>query len=272
VLGNAYFILILNLGVVGAGLATLLSRIIGSVIILVLIANQGNIICIRNYKHLAFRWNMIKRILTVGIPNGIEGSVFQIGKLLVQGFIAAFGTPSIAANAIAGAVSSFANIPGGAIGLASITIVGQAVGAKKPEQAIHYAKKLLLIAYISMFIVALPIFLFAPSLVRIFNLSAEASLLGANVIRTAMVFGCLFWPTAFALPNFLRAAGDAKYTMLVSMLSMWIFRVGASYILAVVYKMGIYGVWFGMYLDWMVRSTCFVMRFIRGKWKTKRVI
>ncbi len=272
VVGNAYFILVLKLGVVGAGLATLLSRIIGSIIILFLIANRDNTICIRNYRHLSVQWNMVKRILTVGIPNGIEGSVFQIGKLLVQGFIAAFGTPSIAANAIAGAVSSFANIPGGAIGLASITIVGQAVGAKKPEQAIYYAKKLLLLAYISMFIVALPLFLFASSLVLIFNLSAEASLLGANVIRTAMVFGALFWPTAFALPNFLRAAGDAKYTMLISMLSMWIFRVGASYILAVVYNMGIYGVWLGMYLDWIVRSACFVFRFARGKWKTKRVI
>ena len=272
VVGNAYFIFGLRLGVVGAGLATLLSRAIGSIIILILIANPINVICIRNYRKLTLRWEMIKRILTIGIPNGIEGSVFQIGKLLVQGFIAAFGTASIAANAIAGAVSSFANIPGGAIGLASITVVGQAVGAKKPEQAVYYAKKLLLIAYLSMFMLSVPIFFFAYRIALIFNLSNEASILGANVIRTAMIFGSLFWPTAFALPNFLRAAGDAKFTMLVSMISMWIFRVGMSYLLAIVYGFGIYGVWFGMYIDWVGRSICFVWRFARGKWKTKHIL
>lgn len=219
---------------------------------------------------------MIKRILHIGIPpNGIEGSVFQIGKLLVQGFIAAFGTASIAANAIANSVASFVNIPGGgAIGLASITVIGQAVGgAKRPDQAVFYGKRLLLVAYIAMIIVAIPVFIFAPKIVLIFNLSSEATELASNVIRSAMIFSSILWPTAFSLPNFLRAAGDAKFTMVVSMVSMWASRVGMSYLLAIVFGWGgIYGVWFGMYIDWIFRSTCFITRFARGKWKTKRVI
>lgn len=272
VIGNAYFIFALHLGVTGAGLATLLSRIIGSAIILALIANPMNVISIRNYRKLEWRPEMIRRILRIGIPNGIEGSVFQIGKLLVQGFIAVFGTASIAANAISGSVTSFINIPGGAIGLASITVIGQAIGAKRPDQAVYYGKRLLLITYLSMAALAIPGYFLTPHIVRIFNLSAEATELASNVIRTAMIFSALLWPTAFSLPNFLRAAGDAKYTMLVSMFSMWAFRVAMSYLLAITLDWGIYGVWAGMYIDWLTRSVFFIVRFIRGKWKTKRVI
>ena len=272
VAGNAYFIFALHLGVIGAGLGTLLSRIIGSAIILALLTNPTNQISVRNYRHWSLRWDMIKRILHIGIPNGIEGSVFQIGKLLVQGFIAAFGTASIAANAIANSVASFVNIPGGAIGLASITVIGQAVGVKRPDQAVFYGKRLLFAAYIAMIILAIPVFIFAPKIVQIFNLSAEANELASNVIRSAMIFSSLLWPTAFSLPNFLRAAGDAKFTMVVSMVSMWASRVGMSYLLAILFGWGIYGVWFGMYIDWIFRSICFITRFARGKWKTKRVI
>ena len=272
VAGNAYFIFALHLGVIGAGLGTLLSRIIGSAIILALLTNPTNQISVRNYRHWSLRWDMIKRILHIGIPNGIEGSVFQIGKLLVQGFIAAFGTASIAANAIANSVASFVNIPGGAIGLASITVIGQAVGAKRPDQAVFYGKRLLFAAYIAMIIVAIPVFIFAPKIVLIFNLSAEATELASNVIRSAMIFSSILWPTAFSLPNFLRAAGDAKFTMVVSMVSMWASRVGMSYLLAILFGWGIYGVWFGMYIDWIFRSICFITRFARGKWKTKRII
>lgn len=272
IIGNAYFIFVLKLGVVGAGLATLLSRIIGAIIILILLANPLNQISVRNYRHLQWRWEMIRRILRIGIPNGIEGSVFQIGKLLVQGFISVFGTASLAASAIAASVTGFVNIPGGAIGLASITVVGQAMGAKKPEQAVFYAKKLLLGAYLAMACIAILIYLFSHQIIAIFNLSAEATSIAVLLLHTAMIFSALFWPMAFALPNFLRAAGDVKYVMLVSMFSMWAFRVGFSYVLAVNMGLGAIGVWYGMYIDWVCRSICFLWRFSRGKWKTKRVI
>lgn len=272
IIGNAYFIFVLQLGVVGAGLATLLSRIIGAIIILILLANPVNQISVRNYRHLQWRWEMIRRILRIGIPNGIEGSVFQIGKLLVQGFISVFGTASLAASAIATSVTGFVNIPGGAIGLASITVVGQAMGAKKPDQAVFYAKKLLMGAYLAMACIAILIYLFSHQIIAIFNLSEEATSIAVLLLHTAMIFSAIFWPTAFALPNFLRAAGDVKYVMLVSMFSMWAFRVGFSYVLAVNMGLGAIGVWYGMYIDWVCRSICFLWRFSRGRWKTKRVI
>jgi putative MATE family efflux protein len=270
--GNAYFIFGLHLGVTGAGLATMLSRIIGAIVMVVLITNRNNSIFI--YKLWKFEWkgSMVRRILRIGVPTGIEGSVFQVGKLLVQGITASFGTASLAANAIANSVGSFANIPGNALGLASITVVGQCIGAKESDQAVYFSKKMLGYAYLAMGVIVLPIFIFAPQIVQIFNLSAEATRLASTVIRTCMVASILIWPTAFTIPNFLRAAGDAKFTMVVSMFSMWIFRVGMSYLLALQLGFGLYGVWFAMYIDWIFRSICFITRFVRGKWKTKIII
>ncbi len=270
--GNAYFIFALRLGVTGAGLATLLSRMVAAIIMVILISDKKNIIFIYKIWKFEWHWEKVKRILQIGIPTGIEGSMFHIGRLMVQGFIASFGTVALAANAIAGSVASMANIPGGAINMASITLIGQSLGARKPEQALHYGKWLLLLTYLSMGLMTIPIFFFAPQIVHIFNLSAEASVLASNIIRTAMIATALIWPIAFTVPNFLRAAGDVKYTMLVSMFTMWVFRVGSSYVLAFHFGLGVYGVWFGMYIDWIFRGILFATRFARGRWKTIKVI
>lgn len=265
--GNAYFIYVLKMGVVGAGLSTLLSRIIGSIIMLTLITSPTNLISIRGIRHFQVQKEMIRRIFRIGIPNGIEGSVFQIGKLIVQGFITMFGTAAIAANAIASSVTSFINIPGGAISLASITIIGQTVGAKRYDEATYWGKRLLLISYVAMTSLAIPTYFFTAQIVQVFNLSAEATATAITVIRVTMIMSALLWSPAFALPNFLRASGDAKYTMGVSMFSMWLFRVAASYLLAIYLGWGVLGVWVGMYIDWACRSTLFAVRFAGGKWK-----
>lgn len=270
--GNAYFIYAMNMGVAGAGLSTLISRIIGAVIMLTLITRETNIISIRSRHTLKWQGEMVKRILRIGIPNGIEGSVFQVGKLMVQGFITVFGTAAIAANAISSSVVSFTNIPGGAISLASITIIGQAVGARRHDEALYWGKRLLLISYITMTSLCIPGFFLTPTVVGFFNLSNEASSIAVTVVRTTMIMGSLLWSPSFALPNFLRAAGDAKYTMAVSMFSMWLFRVAVSYYLAIGLGWGVYGVWIGMYIDWICRSLLFTQRFLRGKWRTKTLI
>ncbi len=270
--GNAYFIYAMRMGVAGAGLSTLLSRIIGAAIMLTLITKPQNTISIRSWRSMKWQGEMVKRILRIGVPNGIESSVFQIGKLMVQGFITVFGTASIAANAISSSVTSFINIPGGAIGLASITIIGQAVGARRHDEAFYWGKRLLLLSYMAMGVLAVPLYFLAPTVVKVFNLSAEAREISVIVIRMTMVAGTVLWSPAFAIPNFLRAAGDAKYTMGVSMFSMWAFRVGGSYALAIGLGWGVYGVWIGMYFDWLCRGVFFTQRFWRRKWQTKTLI
>ena len=272
IVGNAYFIFTLKMGVAGAGLATLLSRMLAATIMIILISNKNNIIFIHKIWKFEWHWHKVKKILQIGIPTGIEGSIFHIGRLMVQSFIASFGTVALAANAISNSVASLANIPGRGINMASITIIGQSLGAKRPEMATFYGKRLLFMAYVSIALITIPLFILAPSVVQIFNLSAEATILASNIIRTAMVASTLIWPFSFTIPNFLRAAGDVKYTMVVSMFSMWVFRVGSSYVLSFYLGFGVYGVWFGMYIDWLCRGIFYIIRFSRGKWKTKKVI
>ncbi|MCR5725064.1 MAG: MATE family efflux transporter [Treponema sp.] len=279
--GNAFLIYGLKIGVAGAGIATLASRSVAAIVMFVLLTDhRKNVVYLERPLH--FEWNgaMTRRILKIGIPSGIENSVFQFGKLLVQTFMAGFGTAAIAANAICNSIGSLANVPGSALGLASVTVVGQCIGAGERKQAVHYSKVILREACISMGVLSVVIFIFTPQIVSLFNLSPEAAQLAGGVIRTCMVANIVLWPLSFTLPNTLRAAGDAKFTMIISNISMWSFRVLFSYLISgwllrrfpETPSLALYGVWFGMYIDWLFRAASFVLRFKSGRWLEKKVI
>ena len=270
--GNAILIFGFNMGVAGAGIASLTSRAIGAVIMVILLRNGTNPIHVRDPWKPQFNFSMIKNILKIGIPNGMENGMFQIGKILVQGLIASFGTAAIAANAVANNLASIQILPGAAIGLAMITVVGQCVGAQDYKQAKMYAIKLMKITYISMF--ALDIFLLAIAspLIGFYHLSPEASATAWELIVCHTVCAVVFWPSSFTLPNALRAAGDVKFTMLTSIVSMWIFRIGLSYVLGAWLQLGVLGVWIAMTVDWVFRAALFIQRFLREKWKHRQVI
>ena len=282
--GNAILIYGAKIGVAGAGIATLASRIVAAIVMVYLLARPSAKINSRIYLEklwkIEIRFDMIRKILKVAIPSGIENSVFHIGKILVYSFMSGFGLAAIAANAITNTIASFSNIPAQAIGLSSVTVIGQCIGAGEKEQAKSYGRKLMKEAYIGMFCVATAIFLLAPLLVRAFNLSDEARLLATGVIRTCMVANIFFWPMSFTMPNILRASGDAKFTMVVSNISMWLFRVLFSFLISkyLLFKfpentaLALYGIWFGMYIDWVFRGLCFGLRFHRNRWLDKRVI
>ena len=282
--GNALLIYGAKIGVAGAGIATLASRIVAAIVMLYLLARPSAKINSRIYLEklwkIEIRFDMIRKILRVAIPSGIENSVFHIGKILVYSFMSGFGLAAIAANAITNTIASFSNIPAQAIGLSSVTVIGQCIGAGEKEQAKSYGRKLMKEAYIGMFCVATAIFLLCPLLVRAFNLSDEARLLATGVIRTCMVANIFFWPMSFTMPNILRASGDAKFTMVVSNISMWLFRVLFSFLISkyLLFKfpentaLALYGIWFGMYIDWVFRGLCFGLRFHRNRWLDKRVI
>ena len=163
-------------------------------------------------------------------------------------------------------------MPAAAIGLASVTVIGQCCGRGAYDQVYYYGKKLLALAFLTMTSLSIVMYFITPQLVAIYNLSDAATELGIESVRLTLIQGIFFWPLAFTVPNFLRAAGDAKYTMFVSVLSMWIFRVVLSIILGVYLDMGLIGVYWGMFIDWYCRSICFVYRFVKGKWKSKSVI
>lgn len=269
---NALFIFVLRMGVAGAALGTLVSRAISSIIMLVLVCDRSKAIHIERLWKFEFHRGMVRRILSIGVPSGIENGMFHIGKLLVQGIIASFGTAQIAANAISSNIANLENIPGSAVGMAAVAIVGQCIGANEPAQAKYYSKKLLAIAFLS-YIVTVPFFFATLDwMIGLYNVSAEAAEYSAILVGSHVVMATLIWPLAFTLPNFLRAAGDAKYTMVISLASMWIFRVGFSKILGANLAMGVVGVWIAMYIDWACRGVFFIYRFSRGKWLQKRII
>ena len=252
--GNAMLIYGFGMGVMGAALASLVSRAIACAVVLYLLQKPG---C----------------ALRVGIPAGIENGMFQIGKLSVASLTSTLGTAAIAANAVANTTSTFLNIPASAVGLAVLTVVGQCLGAGEKEQAVWYARRLLLLAYAGAWIMNLSAFFFADKLaLTLFHLSPEAQAMALQVMQWFNIFSIFFWPSSFTLPNILRAAGDASFTMSVSIVSMWVFRVGFCYLWVLKMGGGLLSIWMGMYLDWAFRSICFVVRFVRGKWLEQKVI
>ena len=270
--GNAILIFGCGMGVAGAAIATLASRIFGAVIILYLLRWRSHGITLDSLIHWRLDFKMIRTILKIGIPNGLENGMFQIGKILVQGLVASFGTVAIAANAVGNSIASMATIPGAAVGLGMITIVGQCIGAKRYDEAKRYMFRLTGLAYVLMIFVNIILFLLLNPLIGLFNLSAETASITSVLLIYHGIMSSILWPMAFTLPNGLRAANDVKYTMLVSVISMWACRIGLSYILASFLNLGVLGVWIAMTIDWAVRIIFFLGRVISGKWKKKEVI
>lgn len=270
--GNALLIYGFNLSVAGAGISTLVSRIIGATVMLALIKSGDNEITVKKLLKPELNLKMIGSILKIGVPTGLESGIFQIGKLLVQTIVTSFGTSAMAANAVSNCVSGFACIPGTAIGLAMITVIGRCIGAGEKKQAKSYTFLMIGINYLAVFVISAVSFALTPVLVSAFNVSSEAAAQANKILHTYFIFSALIWPVSFTLPNALRAAGDAKFSMCVSLFSMWIFRIGFSYILAVYLGMSLYGVWIAMIIDWVARAICFVIRFFRGKWLYVKVV
>ena len=272
--GNYIGIFILQQGVLGAAVSTLVSRIFAALFITYLLCRPScGPIHLRGLSRIRLDGSYIHTITKIGIPNGIEGSIFQVGKILVSRLIADFGKASIAANAAVGALATFINVPGNAIGLAMVTVVGQCVGARDYSAAKQNTKKLILACIGSMSLLSLFLFLFRYPLVGIFSsLSEEGRIIAINSIMVITAFSPIFWPFSFALPAALRAAGDAKYTMVVAIFTMWTFRIGFAYLLAGRMGLGVPGVWLAMVIDWIARGTCYVTRWLRGHWQEHQLI
>ncbi len=272
VTGNAIFIYIFGMGAEGAGIASFISRLVACVFMLYRITRTKEEVHVDKPLKLEIDIAMIRRILRIALPSGIENSIFHVGKILVSSTVASLGTASIAANAVVNALSTFANIPGSAVGMAAVTIIGQCCGARNYDAAMYYGKKLLSLTYLMMGITSITMYVLTPELALLYNLSAEADVLAIEATRLNLVQIALFWPFAFTIPNYLRAAGDAKFTMVVSVFSMWTFRVLLSRILGLYLGMGLMGVMWGMFVDWYCRGLLFTVRFLKGKWKTKTVV
>ena len=270
--GNAVLIYGFRMGVLGAALATLAGRVFSAIWVTMQQQKAENPFRIEQLADLRPQRQQIRPILVIGIPSGLENGMFQIGKLCVSSLTATLGTSAIAANAVATTVATVANIPGNTIGLAVIPVIGRCLGAGEKKQAVQYAKLLLGIAAAGLAVMNIAVFFSIPAVAQAYHLTQAAKQMCIEVIRLFCIFSVFFWALSFTLPQVLRSGGDAKYTMSISILSMWIFRVVLSYFFVLRMDMGLMGVWLGMCIDWICRSIFFTVRFLNGKWMEHRVI
>ena len=195
--------------------------------------------------------------------------MFHLGKIIILSLVASFGTASIAANAVGNNVTTFAYLPGTAIGYAILTVVSQCVGAQDIEQARYYTKKLIKLVYIVLFFGNIIVALATIPILYFYNLSPEATEMARNIIWYYNLCCVLIYAGSFPLPNALRAANDVRFTLIVSVVSMWVCRIALSYVLGAWLGWGLYGVWVAMTIDWLVRGICFTTRYLRGSWIKK---
>lgn len=270
--GNALLIYGFHMGVAGAALASLVSRMAGAILLFVLLSKPRYVIHFGKLFPLRFEFDTIKRILKIGVPNGLENGMFHIGKIMVQGMVTAFGTTAIAANAVAANFASISMLAGSSISMAAITVVGRCIGARDYKQASYYMKRLTAVSQLLVMVVYVVLILTMNPILKLYDLSAEGTALARQMVICVSILGVLFWSVAFVLPSGLRAANDVNFTMTVAILSMWVFRVGGGYLFSNLLGFGALGVWLGMGSDWLFRAVVFSIRLASGRWKNRQII
>lgn len=265
--GNAILIYGAKIGVAGAAIATTISRIVAAGIIMSLMFHSDRVINFRGQATWKMDFELIKKILYIGVPNGLENSLFQLGKILLLSLISTFGTYAIAANAVCNTLASFNVLPGQAINLALLSVASVCIGAGDYKQARYYTKKLMLITIACTAIISVIMCVFAPWIMKIYQLTPQTERLAVQVIRWHTVLAVIFWVPSFTLPNTLRAAGDVVWTMFIAIASMWCFRIGFAYLLSRHFQGGLMGVWIAMTIDWAFRALCYMVRYRGNKWE-----
>lgn len=267
VVGNAICIYGLHMGVAGVAIPTTISRYVAAVVIFLLMFQSKKEINLCGQITWKFNGSLIKKILYIAIPNGLENSMFQLGKILVMSAVATMGTSAIAANAVTGTIANWNNLPGFAINLAIVSVVSVCVGAGRYDQARYYTRRLCRDAMIGIGCLSIILYLSAPILVTFFNLGPDAAQLTIQIVRIHAVASAFLWMPAFGVPNTLRAAGDVVWPMSVAIFSMWVFRVVLAYVFTYVCHFGLVSIWMAMFIDWVVREIFYVLRYKGHKWE-----
>lgn len=272
VIGNLIGIFVLHAGVAGVAYPSLIARIFSAIVITALCFRRKNGVFYRG--KWIFRWDSaaMRQILNIAVPNGLENGVFQLAKVALSSIVALFGTYQIAANGVAQSIWSLAALAGVAMGPVFITVIGQCMGNGDTDAADHYFKRLTRITLLISSAWNLLIFLLTPFFMKFYALQPETKRLVIWLVLIHNVFNAAAYPFSGALSNGLRAAGDVKFTMYVSVISTIAVRLLLSWLLGIVLKMGVIGIAIAMVCDWSIRAVIFFWRQKSGKWKTFQVI
>lgn len=270
--GNAVFIWGFHMGVAGVALATLLSRIFCAVVVLGYLHGPGQTICVNEYLKIRPNRQLIFKILSIGIPSGIENSMFQFGKLAIQSTVSTMGTIAIAAQAMTNIMENLNGVASVGIGIGLMTVVGQCMGAGKKEEAVYYVRKFTFMGEICMILNCLLVYAIVRPVTVIGAMEPESAALCISMVGWITIFKPLFWILSFIPAYGMRAAGDVKFSMLVSTATMWLCRVSLCIFLVKVFDFGPMAVWIGMFSDWGIRGAIFTWRFHSRKWLEHKVI
>jgi len=272
VVGNAVLMFGFDMGVAGAAIATLVSFIFGTVVLLGFLSRPGQTVEVGKLADLRPDWKVILLVLSIGLPSGIENAMFQFGKLIVQSTVSTLGTTAIAANAIVTVLEYMGSMPSTAIGTGLVTVAGQCMGAGKVDEAKRYIKKLTLWAAVVLLVVNGIILALTMPVTKLAGLSPDEAQLTFSVMLVISILKPFLWPLSFIPINGLRAAGDVRFTMIAATISMWVCRVGVTTVLCRFMGIGLVGIWIGCMVDWCMRSIIFSGRYLSGKWTRHNVI
>ena len=272
IVGNAIMIWGFHMGVAGAAIATLISRIFCALVVLIQLRRERQPIVVRDYLKIRPDWPMIGRILGIGIPSGVENSMFQLGKLAIQSTVSTLGTVAIAAQAMTNILENPNGIAGIGVGVGLMTIVGQCMGANRKDEAVYYIKKLSVIAEVTIIVSCLLVFILTRPVTMLGGMEKTSADMCRHMVMWITIVKPIMWVLAFVPAYGLRAAGDVKFSMISSCAVMWLCRFCLSVLLIRGLGFGPMGVWIGMFADWTVRAVLFTWRFHSRKWLEHKVI
>ncbi|MED9904559.1 MAG: MATE family efflux transporter [Lachnospiraceae bacterium] len=270
--GNALFIWGFHMGVAGVAISTLISRIFCAVVVLLYLRKQGQMIMVNEYRKIRPDKAIILKVLAIGVPSGVENSMFQFGKLAIQSTVSTLGTTAIAAQAMTNILEGLNGVAAVGIGIGLMTVVGQCMGAGRKDEAVYYVKKLTLIGEIGMILNCLLVYVLAGPITVIGAMEPESAALCLYMVGWITIMKPIFWVPSFIPVYGMRAAGDVRFSMLVSTISMWLCRVSLCIFLVKVLDFGPMAVWIGMFTDWGIRGVIFTFRFYSKKWLAHKVI
>ena len=272
VIGNAFCIYYLGWDVRGVAIPTVISRVLAALIILYFALDEDYKLHIKRTLRHRFDKAILKKVLQVGIPYGVENGLFQLGRVLVLSLVSTFGTMAIAANSVGYAIGIFSVLPGFAINLGLTAVISNCVGADDYEQARYYNKKCLILVFISHIIINMVIFAILPWILGVYNLSDRTAAMASEMIIWHGIFAIVIWPLSFTIPATFRGAGDSKSVMYISLAVMFTCRIALSYVIADWMGVGVFGTWIAMFIDWYVRAGIYIYRYFSNRWTQYRVV
>ena len=272
IVGNAILIFGFHMGVAGAALSTLISRIFCAIVVMYFLRSPKEEICVRNYTKIRPDRHKIKMILALGIPTGIENGMFQFGKLAIQSTVSTLGTAAIAAQAMTNILENLNGIAAIGIGIGLMNVVGECIGAGRKDEAIYYTKKMCLVSEVVIIISCLLVFALTKPIIHLGGMSAESGRMCFFMVTWITIIKPIVWVPAFIPAYSMRAAGDVKFSMILSCTTMWLCRVTLCVVLCRVFGFGPIAVWIGMFSDWTLRGIFYTLRFHGRKWLDHKVI